>query len=93
VFLPIVELAAFASCAAFILFAFAVRKIGIIKANVFTNCIPIFTAFFSFVLLGDKLTVQNIIGMVIVITGLFMSQLDGRKNSFDEALILTGKTA
>jgi hypothetical protein len=31
--------------------------------------------------------------MVIVITGLFMSQMDGRKKIIDEALVLTGKTA
>jgi len=92
-FLPVLELAAFASCGAFILFAYSVRIIGILKANVFTNCIPIFTALFSFILLGDKLTVQNIIGMVIVIAGLFMSQMDGRKKIIDDALVLTGKTA
>jgi drug/metabolite transporter (DMT)-like permease len=92
-FIPIIELSVFASCGAFILFAFSVRNMGISKANVFTNCIPVFTALFSFILLGDKLTVQNIIGMVIVITGLFMSQMNNRKKSFDEALALTGKTA
>ena len=66
---------------------------GISKANVFTNCIPILTALFSFILLSDKLTFQNIIGMVIVIAGLFMSQMDGRKKIIDDALVLTGKTA
>ncbi len=92
-FKPIIELAVFASCGAFILFAYSVKNMGITKANVFSNCIPVFTALFSFILLGDKLTVQNIIGMVIVIAGLLMSQMDGRKKSFDEALALTGKTA
>jgi drug/metabolite transporter (DMT)-like permease len=92
-FLPVIELAAFASCGAFILYAYSVRIIGILKANVFTNCIPIFTALFSFILLGDKLTVQNIIGMAVVITGLFMSQMNGRQKFNDEALALTGKTA
>ncbi len=92
-FIPVIELAAFASCGAFILFAFAVRNIGITKANVFTNCIPVFTALFSFILLNEKLTVQNLIGMVIVIAGLFMSQMNGRKKLTDEALVLTGKTA
>jgi hypothetical protein len=43
--------------------------------------------------MGDKLTVQNIAGMVIVIAGLFMSQMNGTNNSIDEALTLTGKTA
>ena len=92
-FLPIIELSVFASCGAFILFAYSVRSMGISKATVFTNCIPVFTAFFSFILLSEKLSMQNIIGMFIVITGLFLSQLNGRKRIIDEALILTGKTA
>jgi drug/metabolite transporter (DMT)-like permease len=90
---PIIELSVFASCGAFILFAYSVRNMGISKANVFTNFIPIFTAFFSFMILRDKLTVQNIFGMVIVIAGLIMSQMNGRPKKSDDALILTGKTA
>jgi len=62
-------------------------------AAVVSNSIPVFTALFSFLLFGEKLTIQNIAGMAIVITGLFMSQMNGRKKSIDEALILTGKTA
>jgi drug/metabolite transporter (DMT)-like permease len=91
--LPIAELALFASCGAFILFAFSVRHMGISKANVFTNCIPVFTALFSFILFREKLTLQQIAGMVIVITGLFLSQTDGQKKDLDEASVLTGKTA
>jgi len=92
-FKPIIELALFASCGAFILFAYSVKNMGITKANVFSNCIPVFTAIFSFFILGEKLTAQNIIGMAVVITGLFLSQMNGRKKSIDDALILTGKTA
>jgi drug/metabolite transporter (DMT)-like permease len=92
-FIPVILLAVFASCGAFILFAFSVRNLGLMKANVFTNSIPIFTAFFSFLLFGDLLTVQNLIGMVIVISGLYMSQIRGRIEPPDEALTLTGKTA
>jgi drug/metabolite transporter (DMT)-like permease len=92
-FKPIIELSVFASCGAFILFAFSVRNMGISKANVFTNCIPVFTALFSFFLMGEKLTVQNIAGMIIVIAGLFLSQIHGNKNRIDDALVLTGKTA
>jgi drug/metabolite transporter (DMT)-like permease len=92
-FVPVLELAIFASCGAFIFFAYSVRNIGITRANVFTNFIPVLTAIFSFILLGDKLTFQNIAGMIIVVAGLFMSQMNGKKSSIDEALILTGKTA
>jgi len=91
--MPVFELSVFASCGAFILFAFSVRNIGITRSNVFTNFIPLFTAVFSFFILGEKLTVQNIIGMIIVVAGLFMSQMNGREKHGEEALILTGKTA
>ena len=92
-FIPIIELSVFASCGAFILFAYSVRNMGITKANVFSNCIPVFTALFSFILIGDKLSFQNIAGMAIVITGLLLSQMNGHQKKTDEALILTGKTA
>jgi len=76
--LPVLLLAVFASSGAFIFFSFSVRHLGILKANVFTNCVPVFTAIFAFILLGDKLNVQNLIGMTIVILGLFMSQHKGK---------------
>lgn len=91
--IPVVELAIFASCGAFILFAWSVKKMGISRVNVFTNSIPLLTALFAFFILDEKLTLQNIAGMIIVITGLFMSQLNGREKKSDDALILTGKTA
>lgn len=91
--IPVAELSLFASCGAFILFAYSVRQMGISRANVFTNCIPIFTAFFSFIVLGDEMTMQNIAGMIIVISGLFMSQINGRPKKSGESMILTGKTA
>jgi len=92
-FKPIIELSIFASCGAFILFAWSVRNMGITKANVFSNCIPVFTALFSFILIGEKLTVQNIVGMAIVTGGLFMSQMNGTNKNIKESLALTGKTA
>jgi drug/metabolite transporter (DMT)-like permease len=92
-FLPVLALAAFASCGAFILFAYSVSKIGITKANVFTNFIPLFTALFSFLLMSERLTLQNILGMLVVIAGILMAQVNGKIKSTDEALTLTGKTA
>lgn len=95
IFKPIIELSVFASCLAFIFFAWSVSKIGITKANVFSNCIPVLTALFSFILMNEILTFQNIAGISIVIAGIFMSQMNGKKKSIneDEALALTGKTA
>ena len=90
---PVVLLAVFASCFAFILFAWSVRYLGITRSNVFSNCIPVFTAIFAYLLLKEVLTVQNMVGMVIVIAGLFLSQINGRGKVIPEAEILKGKTA
>lgn len=94
-FRPIIQLSIFASCGAFILFAYSVNKMGITKANVFSNSIPLFTALFSFLILGEKLTIQNMAGMLIVIAGIVMSQMNGRHKKYvaEEAMALTGKTA
>ncbi len=91
--LPVAQLAIFASCGAFILFAYSVKKMGISRVNVFTNSIPVLTAIFSFFILSEKLSLQNMAGMIIVITGLFLSQLNGRDKKSGDALVLTGKTA
>ncbi len=91
-FIAIVELAVFGSCAAFILFGFAVRKLGVTRANVFSNLIPVFTAIFAFIILKDRFSIQNIIGMIIVITGLFLSQWKRRAKKGNKSF-LAGKTA
>lgn len=78
-FISIVYLAIFASTFAFIFFTYSIRHLGITKANMFTNTIPVFTAMFAFVILGDKITVQNAIGILIVISGLFFAQMKIKK--------------
>lgn len=70
----IVLLAIFASCGAFVLFAYSVRHLGIARANIFSNLIPVFTAIFAWFIVSDRLTVRNGIGMAVVIAGLFLSQ-------------------
>jgi drug/metabolite transporter (DMT)-like permease len=73
-FWSIILLAVFASCGAFVLFAYSVRHLGISRANIFSNLIPVFTAIFAFFIVGDRLTVRNGVGMAVVIAGLFLSQ-------------------
>lgn len=72
-------LSVFASVIAFVLFAWVVRKIGVAKANVFVNLIPVFTAIFSWLIMNDFISSRQWIGILIVISGLFVSQKE-RKN-------------
>ncbi|NCA84578.1 MAG: DMT family transporter [Clostridia bacterium] len=71
-------LAVFASSLAFVFFTISSREIGISRTNLFTNLIPVFTAIFSFMILGEAFEMQKVLGMVVVITGVMMSQMNGK---------------
>ncbi len=74
-FLPVVKLALFGSVIAFILFIYGISRIGIARANVFANLIPVFTAVFAYFILAEKFSIGKIAGIIIVITGLILSQM------------------
>lgn len=70
----ILALTIFASVFAFVLFTKVLKELGINSANIFTNLIPIFTAIFSFFILKENFNLQKIIGIFLVIFGVFISQ-------------------
>ena len=75
-FTAIVKLAIFASTFAFILFTYSIRNIGINKSNIFINVIPVFVAIFAFIILGDRLNFHQMLGIAVVISGLFLAQIN-----------------
>jgi len=72
---PIIFLAIFGSIAAFVLFTHSIKVLGITRSGVFSNGIPVLTSLFSFIFLGERLLGINYAGIVIVILGLFLSQI------------------
>ena len=72
--LSVLYLAFFASVAAFILFCYTVRKIGVTRANLFNNVRPVFTALLMLVMFNEQLPLWKWIGIAIIIIGLFISQ-------------------
>ena len=71
---PILCLGVFCSAIAYALWAFAFSKLGASRANVYSNLIPVFTAIFSYLLAIESLTENKIIGIVVVVVGLVLSQ-------------------
>ena len=67
-------LAVFASVAAFILFCYTVRQIGVTRANIFNNVRPVFTAILMWLIFGEILPVWKLIGIAVIIIGLFVSE-------------------
>jgi drug/metabolite transporter (DMT)-like permease len=79
-FIPILKMAIFASTLAFLFFTMGIGKIGITRANIFTNIIPVSTAILSFLLLGESFTWLKIAGIGVVISGLLLSQMGAFSN-------------
>lgn len=81
-FRAIVLLAVFSSTLAFVFFTQSVRQIGVNRSNTFINLIPVFVAVLSFIILKDELGFQKIVGIIVVVAGLFLAQLRKRHNKW-----------
>ena len=68
-----------ASSLSFVFYTKSIQMLGISKANIFSNLIPVFTAIFSFFIIAEHFTPQKLAGMLIVITGVFISEINSRK--------------
>lgn len=71
----LILLGVFASSLAFVLFAYIIKHLGIIKSSLYTNIIPVFTAIFSFYFLDEHFSLRKIIGILVVIGGVILSEV------------------
>ena len=78
--IPLLSLGVFASSVSYTLWAFAFSKLGAAKANIYSNLIPVFTAIFSCIIIRESLNTQKILGILLVIGGLILSQLKFRNH-------------
>lgn len=74
IILNLVYLALFGSTIAYVFFTYSIKKLGITKASIFANIIPVFTAIFSYFFLNEYLHWVKWVGIVLVIFGLFIAQ-------------------
>ena len=75
-------LTVFASVIAFILFCFALRKVGVTQANAFNNIRPVFTALIMLTFFGEHLPAAKWIGIGLIIFGLFVCQKQEKVSKF-----------
>lgn len=73
--LAMLQLSVFASTLAYVFYIIAIKEIGIIKTNIFTYLIPVFTGVFSFFILDEMFSWVKIAGMVLVLGGVVVSQM------------------
>jgi len=74
-FYPVLGLAIFCTCGSFLLFTYALKKIGLNNANIFSNMIPVFAAILAFIILHEMISLRKLSGIIIVVAGLFISQM------------------
>jgi len=74
--MALLSLAILASSLAFILFAYTIKNLGVSRANVYSNLIPVITAIASYYILNELFTVSKIAGILIVISGVVLTQLN-----------------
>ncbi len=72
-------LAVFCSSGAFILYSYSAKQLSIAKASVFTNAIPVVTIIFAVLFGQETFTVMKTVGIMIVISGLIISQIKIKK--------------
>jgi len=70
------SLAIIASSMAYVLFATTIKHIGVNRANVYSNLIPVTTVIASYYILDEVFTGSKVLGIVIVILGVFITQIN-----------------
>ena len=85
-FRAIVLLAVFSSTLAFVFFTKSIRSIGVNRSNSFINLIPVFVAILSFFILKEELSGQKIIGIMVVVAGLFLAQIKRKRKEVKQEM-------
>jgi drug/metabolite transporter (DMT)-like permease len=72
-------LAIFCSAGAFMLYSYSAKILSVIKVSIFTNAIPIVTIIVAIILGQETFSISKILGIVIVVVGLLLSQFGFNK--------------
>lgn len=76
----LILLGIFPSSFSYMFYTYAVKTLGVSKTSVFTNLIPIITAIASYILFKETFTILKLMGVCIVIIGLYISQNSPKNN-------------
>jgi len=75
----LIYMGVFGSALAYVWYYDGVQRIGTMRASIFTNLEPLFGVFFGALLLGEPLGATLLIGAPLVLLGIFLTTVDGRR--------------
>ncbi len=70
-----------ASVAAFLAWSIGIKGIGASRGSIFLNLIPVFTAIIAVLTLGERVGLVQLIGGVLVISGVTLASMRDRKRT------------
>lgn len=79
--LNIVYLGLGASALCFVTWNFAVKVLGAVKTSIYIYMVPVITIVTSVLILKEPLTILSVIGTLLAIIGLFLSEYNGKRQS------------
>jgi len=68
----------------YLLYNHALRELTALEMNILMNLTPLFTALISWIMLGERLGLWQVIGLVVMIVGVFLVQRGRKKVNSDE---------
>lgn len=77
--LSLVFLAIFCSAGAFMLYSYSAKLLSVIKVSIFTNAIPVVTIIVAIILGQELFSFLKVLGILIVVSGLLLSQFGFKK--------------
>jgi drug/metabolite transporter (DMT)-like permease len=81
----VLVLAFFHTAFGYFLYNKALEKLTALEMNMILNLMPLGTAFFAWLLLGENITVRQLVGIFIVISGVVMVQM-GNTNKYQKSI-------
>jgi drug/metabolite transporter (DMT)-like permease len=85
VILNVAFLAVFCSALGYLLYANCIVNLGLTASNAFVNLIPVVTVVASLIILGERLTLFQWVGAVVVVIGVSFASLFSYKSKKDNA--------
>lgn len=79
--MAVVYMGAISSFLGYIYYAKSIKILGVGNAMMFFNLVPVFAALGAFVLLGEDIPNRKLIGMFIVIVGLYLTMIKVKNNN------------
>jgi drug/metabolite transporter (DMT)-like permease len=74
-FSAVVALGVFGTGVAYLLFYYVMNSLGAVRATAVTLVVPVTAVFWGVVLLGERLTVGTVAGMVIILAGIVLTNV------------------